>query len=234
MMRWQEFNSGMERAKRDHLKCIQYRRKFWHDIKRMLRQARRGQLQDDILLRLIDNLDAMHDVEITCKAEYHRLLQNFKKSAHLNRSYADFADLILNDESQKLRYLRAASAIDGEGVHEDDSDHEPASTEFNMSRGRGLPMLVQPPMRSASRPGSVASGSSANETARMKVLRQIRNTLPFVLGEPMMLMSSLTLQTKAALIFIGLLATVGFGLLEFVLFRDQVGSASRQQSHVQN
>ncbi|KAJ1493169.1 hypothetical protein T484DRAFT_1769394, partial [Baffinella frigidus] len=116
-----EFEVGMEKARKAHVRCITFVRGFWKAARKTRLLTVEG-LEDHTAARktrlltaegleewgeaMLETLDGHDKALAAAKQEYGNLLDKYPTSVTLQRSYSYFCDTVLNDHKLADKHMR--------------------------------------------------------------------------------------------------------------------------------
>jgi len=203
-----EFELGMDKARKCHVKCVSMLREFWRHAKKSRNHTENKTTLDEML-----NILEKHEKALaSAKQEYEVLLEKYPTSVTLLQSYAHFCDSVLNDSRLAEQKRAEARVLDGEG--EDDGSN---ADDFGpRSRTSGSDDKQAQEEEAAER----STVNSESESHRVQVSRIIHTAVDMIMGKDVTAVNILIKRIRTAVLILILLASGGFALTDFYLFND--------------
>ncbi|KAJ1484657.1 hypothetical protein T484DRAFT_2494081 [Baffinella frigidus] len=189
-----EFESKMTTARKSHQTCLSLMKKFWNLVLKVEKSGSSAYGRPSPAA-IEDMVHCVNDYEVAiedAKSEYRWLMEKFPESTSVILSYAHFTDTVINDIKAATKLHTLAAVLENEGLNPDEEQDQA------MADG-------------------VSSVSSEND-ARSNNFKFMQSWRSDIVGMEFATLRALQTRVMVCVFFILIISSVGFIMMDLVLF----------------
>ncbi|KAJ1484651.1 hypothetical protein T484DRAFT_2493879 [Baffinella frigidus] len=192
-----EFDSRMTTARRSHQNCLSLMKKFWHLVLKQEKSGSSAYGRPSPAL-IEDMVHCVNDYEVAiedAKSEYRWLMEKFPHSISVILSHAHFTDTVINDIKAATKLHTLAAVLENGEVN--------AEEEMDKGMADGV------------------SSVSSESDARGNIFKFMQSWRSDIVGMEFATLRALQTHVMVCVFFILIISTVGFIMIDLVLFSEQ-------------
>jgi len=197
-MNLMEFDTAIQRARKEHVECLLQLKKFWHCVYSSKKKGGIAPVLDSAL----DSLANYDHAVIAAQEEYDGLVERYPRSIPVLQAYASFCDTVQNDAKAADR-MRARI----EGIQNDDFEREHGSKNHHDTE------LEKKVARSAT--------TSDSDNSRDKTVRLYLTWVPNILGTELADLQKLRMYIVTMMMILLCVSATAYGVSQLWLFTRQ-------------